>query len=87
MDCNTSYFTDQSLITKSNRLEKFFDSFNLKTILNRSRIRKSKGYSSKDILFDILILPFMVKNLYHDIINNSHSPYGKDAVYELLKCE
>ena len=87
MDCKTSDFTDQSSVTKSNRLEKFFDSFNLKTILNRSRIRKSKGYSAKDILFDILILPFMGKNLYHDIINNSHSPYGKDAVYEFLKCE
>jgi IS4 transposase len=29
----------------------------------------------------------MGKSLYHDIINSSHSPYGKDAVYEFLKCE
>jgi hypothetical protein len=33
----------------------------VKAILNRSRIRKSKGYSAKDMLFDILILPFMWK--------------------------
>ena len=87
MDYNTTNSDEQYLNTQSNRLEQFFESFNLGTILNRARVRKTKGYSAKAILFDILILPFMGKSLYHDIINNPNSPYGKDAVYEFLKCE
>jgi hypothetical protein len=82
-----AYENDSGQNIKSNRLTQFLKEFNLGTILNRSRIRKTQGHSTKDILFDLLILPFMGKNLYHDIINNPESTYGKDAIYEFLKCE
>jgi hypothetical protein len=87
MACFAAYENGSGQNNKSNRLTQFLKEFNLGTILNRSRIRKTQGHSTKDILFDLLILPFMGKNLYHDIINNPESPYGKDAIYEFLKCE
>jgi hypothetical protein len=85
---NTEFLSnDQGVIHFPNRVDKFVSSFNLATLLNRSRIRKSKGHSAKDIFISLLSLPFEGKDFFHDLANSDDSPYGKDAIYEFLKCE
>lgn len=87
MENTESQGNDQVVSQFPNRVDKFVSSFNLATILNRSRIRKSKGHAAKDIFISLFSLPFEGKDFFHDLANSDDSPYGKDAIYEFLKCE
>jgi hypothetical protein len=69
----------------SNRLKKFCSEFKLPTILNRSRIRKTKGFSAKDIFFTLFSVSFFGLDIFQGVIRNNKAPYGKDVVYEFLK--
>lgn len=71
----------------SNRIKNFCSKFNIPTILNRSRIRKTKGVAAKDIFFTLLTLPFLGIDIFQGVIQNKNAPYGKDVVYDFLKCE
>ena len=71
----------------SNRLKKFCSTFKIPTILNRCRIRKAKGFAAKDIFFTLFALPFLGKDIFQGVIQNKNAPYGKDVIYEFLKCE
>jgi hypothetical protein len=71
----------------SNRINNFCSSFNIPTILNRSGVRKSKGFAAKDIFFTLLSLPFLGINLFHGVVQNDKAPYNKDVVYDFLKNE
>ncbi|WP_208596305.1 hypothetical protein, partial [Desulfovermiculus halophilus] len=51
---------------KANRIDHFFSSFNIATILNRCRIRKAKGFAAKDIFFTLFAVSFFGKDFYHD---------------------
>jgi hypothetical protein len=72
---------------KANRIDNFFSSFNIATILNRCRIRKAKGFAAKDIFFTLFAVSFFGKDFYHDVIDNKDIEFGKDAVYDFLKRE
>lgn len=87
MKTNDFEITDQADNIYANRLENFLSTFNIATLLNRSRIRKAKGYSAKDIFFELFSIPFFGKSFFHGVIENSESPCGKDAIYQFLKCE
>lgn len=71
----------------SDRIKNFSSSFKVPTLLNRCRIRKSKGFAAKDIFFTLFALPFFGKDFFHGVIQNRNAPYGKDSIYEFLKSE
>ncbi|GAB6059386.1 hypothetical protein [Desulfonatronum parangueonense] len=71
----------------SNRIKNFCSKFKIPTILNRSRIRKTKEIAAKDIFFTLLTLPFLGIDIFQGVIQNKDAPYGKDVVYNFLKCE
>ena len=87
MQTNDFIFEGQEDTLNLNRIRQFCKSFNIATLLNRSRIRKAKGFEAKDIFFTLFALPFFGKDLFHDVIKNNNVPFGKDAVYEFLKSE
>lgn len=86
METHTSLSNKQIQQQYQCTFQTFWYSFNIPTILNRCRIRKVKGYAAKDIFYTLFTLPFLGMNFYNGIINNKDVPYGKDAVYEFLKC-
>jgi hypothetical protein len=87
MQSNELHLGDQLDSSLSSSLQKFCSYFNVATILNRCRIRKASGAAAKDIFFTLFSLPFLGKDLFHGVIENKNVPFGKDAVYEFLKCE
>jgi hypothetical protein len=72
---------------QANRIDHFFSSFNIATILNRCRIRKAKGFAAKDIFFTLFAVSFFGNSFYHDVIDNEDIEFGKDAIYDFLKRE
>jgi hypothetical protein len=70
-----------------NKIKGFFSRFNIATQLNRAGIRKSKGFSAKDVFAKIFAVSFLGKNIYHGIVKNSDESIGKDVFYDFLKCE
>jgi len=87
MEITEFQIEDQVVNQFPNRVEKFVSSFNIATLLNRSRIRKSKGHCAKDIFLALFSIPFSGKDFFHGLVNSNDSPFGKDAIYEFLKCE
>ncbi len=59
----------------------------MKTILNRSNIRKLKGVHPIIILTHILALPFLGKNFYQGIVQNPNINFKKDTAYSFLRSE
>lgn len=87
MQINYFQFDGQDETQYSNRIKKFCSEFNLATILNRSGIRKEKGISAKNIFFTLFSLPFLGLDIFHGVVSNNNTPYGKDVVYDFLKSE
>ncbi|MFP4398108.1 MAG: transposase, partial [Desulfonatronovibrio sp.] len=86
MKTNVLQFNDQVQSRNICKIKRFWNSFNIPTILNRCRIRKVKGFAAKDIFHTLFSVPFLGTNFYNGVIENKDVPYGKDAVYEFLKC-
>jgi hypothetical protein len=81
------HLTCQDFVLYLNKIDQFFRKFNIKTILNRSRIRKEKGIHPSTLLAYIMALPFVGSNFFQGIVQKSDLPFAKDAAYELLKSE
>ena len=77
----------QESVLYLNKIDQFFKKFNIKTILNRSRIRKEKGIHPSTLLAYIMALPFVGSNFFQGIVQKSDLPFAKDAAYDLLKSE
>ncbi len=86
MNSNDLLSNDQVQSQHLCKIERFWSSFNIPTILNRCRIRKAKGFAAKDIFHSLFSIPFLGMNFFNGVIDNKDIPYGKDAVYEFLKC-
>ena len=70
MQANDFLKYDQVDECQANRIDHFFSSFNIATILNRFRIRKAKGFAAKDIFFTLFAVSFFGNNFYHDVIDD-----------------
>ena len=87
MNTNKFVLNDQVDTKCFNRVEHFFSSYNITTLLNRCRIRKSKGFAAKDIFFTLFSISFFGKSFFNGVVESKDVPFGKDAIYEFLKCE
>jgi len=77
----TSSHSSQCMELNLSSINIFWEKFNVKTILNRSSIRKLRGVHPIVILTYIFALPFIGKNFYHGIVQNPHTRFKKDASY------
>jgi len=77
--------TQQDSTNVTGAIDRFFQNFCLKTILNQSGIRKAKGTSALTIMSSIFALAFIGKDFFRGIVQNESLPFGKDAAYELLR--
>jgi hypothetical protein len=67
-----------------NRVDQFFDKFNLGRLAASCGITKSKGISPRTLLMTLFTLPFLGQNLFRGVVRNSSCEFGKDAVYDFL---
>jgi len=67
------------------KIDDFFNRFNVSTMLHRCGVRKRHGYSVRSLIKPIFSLPFFGKNFFRGIVINDDAPFGKDAAYDLLK--
>jgi len=67
-----------------NRVDQFFDKFNLGQLSTICGITKSKSISPKKLLMTLFTLPFLGQNLFRGVVRNSSCEFGKDAVYDFL---
>lgn len=67
-----------------NRLNNFFNKFELKKLLHQSNINKIKGFKVNDIILKIVELPFIQKNFYQGIVKNVDIDFNKSVAYDLL---
>lgn len=67
------------------KIDDFFNRFNIASTLHRCGIRKHRGHSVRSLIKTIFTLPFVGKNFFRGIVINKERPFGKDAAYELLK--
>lgn len=82
----TSYFSRQQAARQlQGRLESFFDTFTVGTLLNTSGIRKIRGASPLAIFQSVFMLAFQGTNFFQGIVLNEELDFGKDAAYELLE--
>ncbi|GBE13567.1 transposase DDE domain protein [bacterium BMS3Bbin14] len=82
----TSYFSRQQAAKQlQGRVESFFDTFTVGTLLNTSGIRKIRGASPLTVFQSVFMLAFQGTNFFRGIVLNDELAFGKDAAYELLK--
>lgn len=67
------------------KIDHFFKRFKVVSKMHRCGIRKSRGHSSKTLIMPIFALPFVGRNFYRGIVENSEVSFGKDAAYDILK--
>jgi len=67
------------------KIDEFFNNFNISTMLHRAGIRKRHGHSVRSLIKPLFALPFIGKNFFRGIVINDDIPFGKDAAYDLLK--
>jgi len=67
------------------KIDRFFDRFQIGTLLHRCGIRKRHGHAVRSLTQAIFTLPFVGKNFFRGIVINEDAPFGKDAAYELLR--
>lgn len=67
------------------KIDAFFNRFNVSTMLHRCGVRKRHGYTVRSLIKPIFSLPFFGKNFFRGIVINDDVPFGKDAAYDLLK--
>ena len=68
-----------------NRIEVFFTTFHLGSLLNRSGIHKVRGTSPLTIFTTIFSLPFYGVTFFRGIVHNNELDFLKDAAYDFLK--
>ena len=67
------------------RVNSFFDDFQIGTLLNKAGIKKLRGATPRAVLTAIFLLPFIGANFYRGIVQNDALGFKKDAAYALLK--
>ncbi len=70
MKTNVLPFNDQVQSQHLCKIKRFWNSFNIPTILNRCRIRKAKGFAAKDIFHTLFAIPFLGMNFFNGVIDN-----------------
>ena len=75
----------QAEICILDKIDDFFNRFNIASTLHRCGIRKRRGHSVRSLIKTIFTLPFVGKNFFRGIVINEELPFGKDAAYEMLK--
>jgi len=85
MEYSIEYEKQQEAIQLHNKIDTFFDNFNIGTLLNRAGIRKMRGISPVMLLKAIFILPFEGNNFFRGIVTGKRLEFKKDAAYDLLK--
>lgn len=81
MKSNAFEGEDQDL---GGRIDEFMVRFRIGTLLNRSGIRKIRGFSPLLVLRTIFELAFVGRNVYTGVHNCLTAPMGKDVVYRFL---
>ncbi len=87
MHHTTNASQSQDTIHINSQIDAFFKSFSIGTLLDRSGIRKRHGYRVCSLIKTIFTLPFIGKNFFRGIVINDDLEFGKDAAYQVLKCE
>jgi hypothetical protein len=85
MESTTYFQKQQQAVHLHNKIDLFFDNFNLGTLLNRVGIRKLRGVSPVILLKAIFSLPFEGNNFFRGIVVGKRQEFKKDAAYDLLK--
>lgn len=85
MQISTEYEKQQEAIRLHNKIDTFFDNFNIGTLLNRTGIRKHRGFTPLSLIKAIFILPFEGNNFFRGIVSGDRQEFKKDAAYGLLK--
>jgi hypothetical protein len=85
MESTTHFQKQQEAVHLHNKIDLFFDNFNLGTLLNRAGIRKLRGVSPVILLKAIFSLPFEGNNFFRGIVAGKKQGFRKDAAYDLLK--
>ena len=63
------------------RVNSFFDDFQIGTLLNKAGIKKLRGATPRAVLTAIFLLPFIGANFYRGIVHNDALGFKKDAAY------
>lgn len=87
MHHTTNASQSQDTIQINSQIDAFFKCFGIGTLLDRAGIRKRHGYHVCSLIKTIFTLPFIGKNFFRGIVINQDVDFGKDAAYQLLKCE
>ena len=69
----------------ADRVNSFFDDFQIGTLMNKAGIKKLRGATPRAVLTAIFLLPFIGANFYRGIVHNDALGFKKDAAYALLK--
>lgn len=69
------------------RIEQFFREHQIGTQLHRCGIRKCRGISPMIVLHALFGLSFLGDNIFRHIVLKARQPFGKDVVYDFLRCE
>ncbi|MFW5838095.1 MAG: transposase, partial [Desulfovibrionaceae bacterium] len=69
----------------SNKIESFFQKFQLGALAHRCGISKTKGVSPVKLLACLFSLPFLGLNLYRYFAADRETEFAKDAVYDFLR--
>jgi hypothetical protein len=81
----TNASQSQDKIHQNGQIDPFFNTFTIGTLMDRAGIRKRYGYHVCSLINAIFTLPFIGKNFFRGIINKD-ADFGKNAVYQVLKC-
>ena len=85
MDITKQHQDQQEAKQLQSRISSFFVDFRVGTLLNRSGIKKLRGFSPMTLFSVIFMLPFAGNNFFRGIVANANLPFRKNAAYELLK--
>ena len=87
MHHTTNASQSQDTIKINSQIDAFFKGFTIGSLLDRAGIRKRHGYRVCSLIKTIFTLPFIGKNFFRGIVINEDVGFGKDAAYQVLKCE
>ena len=85
MDIIKQHQDEQEEKQLQSRVSSFFVEFRVGSLLNKSGIRKLRGFSPMMLFSVIFMLPFAGNNFFRGIVTNTSLPFRKNAAYELLK--
>jgi len=84
-DTKNDFENQEKTFSITSTISIFFQEFYLGTLLNRSGISKVRGISPTRVFHDIFCLPFLRKNFFQGIVQNTTLDYSKDVGYDFLK--